>query len=94
MKIAVLGAGAWGTGMALQLAQRHTVLLWSREADVAQAMQQTRYNQRYLPDLHLPENIQVYAGTAKTADVAACDLVMVTCPVVGLPEQLALLHDM
>ena len=94
MKIAVLGAGAWGTGMALQLAQRHTVLLWSREADVAQAMQQTRYNQRYLPDLHLPENIQVYAGTAKTADVAACDLVMVTCPVVGLREQLALLHDL
>ena len=94
MKIAVLGAGAWGTGMALQLAQRHTVLLWSREAGVAQAMQQTRYNQRYLPDLHLPENIQVYAGTAKTADVAACDLVMVTCPVVGLREQLALLHDL
>ena len=40
MKIAVLGAGAWGTGMALQLAQRHTVLLWSREADVAQALKQ------------------------------------------------------
>lgn len=38
MNIAVLGAGAWGTGMALHLARRHVVHLWSREADVAATM--------------------------------------------------------
>ena len=94
MKIAVLGAGAWGTGMALQLAQRHKVQLWSREADVAEAMQHKRYNQRYLPDLRLPESIEAHAGTAHVADVADCDLVMVACPVAGLREQLAVLRGL
>ena len=94
MKIAVLGAGAWGTGMALQLAQRHKVQLWSREADVAEAMQHKRYNQRYLPDLRLPESIEAHAGTAHAADVADCDLVMVACPVAGLREQLAVLRGL
>ncbi len=94
MKIAVLGAGAWGTGMALQLAQRHTVLLWSRETDVADAMRQTRYNQRYLPDVRLPDSIQVHGGTAQAADVADCDLVMVACPVAGLRGQLAVLRGL
>ena len=94
MKIAVLGAGAWGTGMALQLARRHAVHLWTREADVAAAMQQTRENARYLPGLRLPDTVRIHAGTAQTADVADCDLVLVACPVAGLRDQLAALQEL
>ena len=69
MNIAVLGAGAWGTGMALHLARRHVVHLWSREADVAATMQETGINERYLPGVRLPESVVVHAGTAQTQDV-------------------------
>lgn len=92
MNIAVLGAGAWGTGMALQLARRHTVHLWAREQEVAAAMQQQRVNERYLPGLHLPDSVHVHAGTAQATDVADCDLVLLACPVAGLRQQLSALR--
>ena len=94
MNIAVLGAGAWGTGMALHLARRHVVHLWSREADVAATMQETGVNERYLPGVRLPESVVVHAGTAQTQDVADCSLVLVACPVVGLREQLSALRGL
>lgn len=92
MKIAILGAGAWGTGMALQLARRHAVHLWARGPEVAAAMQQSRMNERYLPGLRLPDRVHVHAGTAQAADVADCDLVLLACPVAGLRHQLAVLR--
>ncbi len=94
MTVAVLGAGAWGTGMALHLAQRHVVHLWSREADVAATMQETGVNERYLPGVRLPESVVVHAGTAQMQDVADCGLVLVACPVVGLREQLTALRGL
>ena len=94
MKIAVLGAGAWGTGMALQLARRHEVQLWARAADVAESMQKTRVNARYLPGLPLPDAVQVRAGSAWAQDVADCDLVLVASPVAGLRDQLRALRGL
>lgn len=94
MTVAVLGAGAWGTGMALHLAQRHVVHLWSREADVAATMQEMGVNERYLPGVRLPESVVVHAGTAQMQDVADCGLVLVACPVVGLREQLTALRGL
>lgn len=94
MKVAVLGAGAWGTGMALQVARRHQVHLWVRETELAAEMQQQRVNARYLPDFLLPDTVHVHAGTAQAADVAGCDLVLVACPVAGLREQLAALRQL
>lgn len=91
MNIAVLGAGAWGTAVALQLAKQHQVALWARNADAAQTMQRTRTNARYLPDFTLPQNLTIHAGVASTQDVANCDLVLVASPVAGLRSQLALL---
>ncbi|MDO4768773.1 MAG: NAD(P)H-dependent glycerol-3-phosphate dehydrogenase [Brachymonas sp.] len=92
MKIAVLGAGAWGTGMALQLARRHVVHLWAREPEVAAAMQQNRVNERYLPGISFPDSVHVHAGTAQAADVADSDLVLLACPVAGLRHQLVALR--
>lgn len=62
MTITVLGAGAWGTAMAIQAARRHDVLLWCRNAEQAQAMQQQRENTRYLPQLPFPPGLRTTAS--------------------------------
>ncbi|MDT8437788.1 MAG: NAD(P)H-dependent glycerol-3-phosphate dehydrogenase [Wenzhouxiangellaceae bacterium] len=58
-RIAVLGAGSWGTALALQLARiGHLVGLWSRSPDQAQSMARDRVNVAYLPGVELPEAIR------------------------------------
>ncbi len=54
-QIAVLGAGSWGTALAIQLARAgHLVRLWGRAQSHREAMQQARVNQRYLPQAAVP----------------------------------------
>jgi glycerol-3-phosphate dehydrogenase (NAD(P)+) len=56
MRVAVLGAGAWGTALAKVLHDNgHAVTLWSRAAADLVEMQRTRRNERYLPGVALPE---------------------------------------
>lgn len=58
MKIAVIGAGAWGTGLSLILARRHhDVLLWAREPEVVRSIGEKRENQPFLPGHKLPKQI-------------------------------------
>jgi hypothetical protein len=55
MKIAVLGAGAWGTALAIAAAARHDVLLWARDAaQAARCSSRAACNRRYLPEVALP----------------------------------------
>jgi glycerol-3-phosphate dehydrogenase (NAD(P)+) len=61
-KIGIIGAGAWGTALALLLADRgHDVTLWMYERDLAEETQRTRENRVYLPGFTLPANISVNA---------------------------------
>jgi glycerol-3-phosphate dehydrogenase (NAD(P)+) len=53
MRIAVLGAGAWGTALAAAAAPRHAVCLWARDPAQAGALSATRVNARYLPEVPL-----------------------------------------
>ena len=56
MKVAVLGAGAWGTALAKVLHQNgHAVTLWTRDAGTLTDIQQSRRNERYLPGVDLPD---------------------------------------
>jgi glycerol-3-phosphate dehydrogenase (NAD(P)+) len=56
--ITVLGAGSWGTALAIHFArQGHQVCLWGKETQELQQMQQTRCNTRYLPDTRFPESL-------------------------------------
>lgn len=65
--IAVLGAGSWGTALALQFARSgQNVRLWGRDAAELGAMCKTRCNRKYLPDSQFPDNLQI------EADLAAC----------------------
>ena len=58
-RVAVLGAGAWGTAIAAVLAPRLQVSLWAQNAAQAQALHATRRNERYLPGIELPKALQV-----------------------------------
>ncbi|MFP5405080.1 MAG: NAD(P)H-dependent glycerol-3-phosphate dehydrogenase [Gammaproteobacteria bacterium] len=57
MRIAVFGAGAWGTALATHAGARHEVLLWTRDAALAATIGASRVNARYLPGVALPLSI-------------------------------------
>ena len=82
MKISVLGAGAWGTALAISLAPRHQLTLWGRDALQAKAMQSSRVNQRYLPDMPLPQSLQVSSDL--DAALSNTELIIVAVPVSSL----------
>ncbi len=57
--IGVIGAGSWGTALAIQLARNgHRAMLWGRELDEMRDMIEHRYNARYLPDIRFPEGLE------------------------------------
>ncbi len=78
MKIAVLGAGAWGTALAIHLAPRHEVTLWSRNPEQIQRMVRERENRRYLPGCSLPSAIKLESNLAGACQAA--DLLIVAVP--------------
>ena len=87
MKIAILGAGAWGTALALGLADRHQVLLWGRDASAMQAIAAARENRRYLPGLPLPATLQFSASLDAAVahlDATLSSLLIIATPVAGL----------
>lgn len=67
--LAVLGAGAWGTALAVRVARNgHGVRLWGRDADAMRAMAASRCNARYLPQLSLPPALQLESCIATALD--------------------------
>lgn len=87
--ITVLGAGAWGTAVAIALAARHDVLLWGRNADAMTAAAAARENTAYLPGLPFPAGLRVSSDfDAALAHAAPADgvktLLIAACPVAGL----------
>ena len=90
LKIAVLGAGSWGTALAALMARHgHAVTLWGRDATVAAAIDQQHENTRYLPGISLPDTLR--ATTDLTAAMQGADLVLVVVPSHAFTETLRLL---
>jgi glycerol-3-phosphate dehydrogenase (NAD(P)+) len=84
-RVAVLGAGSWGTALAVQAARNGlATTLWGRDAAQVAQLRATRRNARYLPDLELPATLEYSADLA--ACVAAADLVLVVVPSHAFPE--------
>ena len=76
--VAVLGAGAWGTALAIHLAKAgHSISLWAHRTDHAEKLNQERENQRYLPNISLPKNIIATASMAAALKYAEAVLVVV-----------------
>lgn len=82
MKITLLGAGAWGTALAIAFAGKHAVTLWSREEDVAADLLATRENRRFFPGYRLPESVAVSPDFA--GSVADAELLVIATPIAGL----------
>ena len=82
----VLGAGSWGTALAQLLAANgHTVTLWMRDAEQAQAINTSRENARYLADATLHAGI---TATAERPDFAEADICLSVIPA----QYLSLIH--
>ena len=63
--MAVIGAGSWGTALAIQCARAgHPTRLWGRNAALVESMQKARRNERYLPDAEFPERLVAVANLA------------------------------
>jgi len=89
MKLAVLGAGAWGTALAVSWAPHHAVTLWGRNAAELDAMRAQRVNARYLPGCTLPDALQLTPDFNRVVDDA--DLIVVAVPSGALRPTLATL---
>jgi glycerol-3-phosphate dehydrogenase (NAD(P)+) len=76
--IAVLGAGSWGTAIALALAHKgHRVLLWGRDKTQIQDIQASGVNKKYLPDAPFPKNLDV---TASLSDALKLPNLLISVP--------------
>jgi glycerol-3-phosphate dehydrogenase (NAD(P)+) len=87
-KFAVLGDGAWGTAIALLLAQdpQHQVVLWSARKENAQMLQERRENVRLLPGVPIPDSVELTADI-RTASAGA-EAFVAAIPTVYLRETL------
>ena len=88
--IAVLGAGSWGTALAISLVQAgHPVTLWARRPEAAAAMARDRHNPSYLPDAHFPDALHVSSDLDAAATGKALWVIATPSHAVrGLAEQL------
>ncbi len=82
MRIAILGAGAWGTALALAFAPRHAIALWTLEPEHAEAMRADGENKLFLPGHALPATIDVGADIG--ASLHDAEFAVIATPVAGL----------
>ncbi|HET6685716.1 MAG TPA: NAD(P)H-dependent glycerol-3-phosphate dehydrogenase [Jiangellaceae bacterium] len=86
-RASVFGTGSWGTAFALVLADAGTdVVMWGRRAELCQALNRTRRNPDYLPDIELPVTVRATTDPAEAA--AGADLVVLAVPSQTLRENL------
>jgi glycerol-3-phosphate dehydrogenase (NAD(P)+) len=78
--IAIIGAGAWGTGLSIILGRKgtHRVRLWAHEADVCQSINARRVNQQFLPGREIPETVS--ASNDLAAVIAGSQVVLSVMP--------------
>ncbi len=76
--IAILGAGSWGTAVAIHLAHHgNRVLLWGHQASQLEEMAKTRSNQRYLPSIKFPPSLTMQAELTSCLDEASTVIIAV-----------------
>jgi glycerol-3-phosphate dehydrogenase (NAD(P)+) len=81
-KVAVLGAGAWGTAIAGVLAGRLEVALWARDPAQAESLSRSRRNERYLPGIDIPAAVGITSSLSEA--LLQAKLVLAATPVAGL----------
>jgi len=93
MKVTLLGAGAWGTAMAVQAArhlQEGDVCLWSRSKQQLVDIQNSGENREYLPGIQLPHGLKLESDfSAAIKRLSSNDLLVIATPMSGLSETVA-----
>jgi glycerol-3-phosphate dehydrogenase (NAD(P)+) len=69
-RVAVIGAGSWGTAVGTIVGASHPASLWVRSPELAASMVQTRQNEKYLPGLQIPDSLVVTSSLAEALDGA------------------------
>jgi glycerol-3-phosphate dehydrogenase (NAD(P)+) len=59
-RISILGAGSWGTALAVQLAKKHPITLWEFDPTQVEAIRKDRENRKFLPGVPLPYNVTIF----------------------------------
>ncbi|HEX8089949.1 MAG TPA: NAD(P)H-dependent glycerol-3-phosphate dehydrogenase [Blastocatellia bacterium] len=92
-RVAVIGAGSWGTALAMVAARnRHDVRLWAREPEVAACVNRAHRNPFYLSSFNLPENI--HATTSLEEALALADSVLVVVPSHAMREVVGRMREL
>src|SRR5690606_4083034 len=90
MNILILGAGAWGTALAIALERQHRIGLWTRNDEQRATLRRERQSV-YLPEATLPDAIDVVDDLP--AALQGADLVLIATPTAGLRETLGLVKN-
>jgi glycerol-3-phosphate dehydrogenase (NAD(P)+) len=89
MNVTVLGAGAWGTALAVHASAAHPTRLWARDAEQVARMRSLRRNAHYLPEIVLPPALQIGADFDAAVRYAEGGMVVIATPMAGLEPLLA-----
>ena len=82
--VGVLGAGSFGTSLAMLCARQHDVRLWARKAEIAEAINRERRNPVYLSDVPIPERVTATAGLGQA--LLECEVVICAVPSHGVRD--------
>lgn len=88
VNLTVLGGGAWGTALAINASARHATRLWVRDDEQAQRMRMQQRNERYLPEVALPDVLQISTDFDSSVEFARGGLVIIATPMAALSEML------
>jgi len=88
MNLAILGAGAWGSALAVSAAARQSTVLWTRSESHCAQMCDTRINARYLDGVTLPPALAITADFDAALAHARGGLAIIATPMAGLAEML------
>jgi len=90
--VAVIGAGSWGTALAISLAQTgHQVSLWTRKEAAAEQMRTTRHNPAYLPEALIPDHVRITHDLHESVEGA--DIWLFAVPSQGVRQVASQLRD-
>jgi glycerol-3-phosphate dehydrogenase (NAD(P)+) len=96
MNLLVIGAGAWGTALAIHAARLGAVgqaVLWARDADQARDLARQRCNDRYLPGVSFPDALQVGLPEQLEGQLGKADLILLATPSSALPDWMTRLQS-
>ena len=88
MRIAILGAGAWGTALGVALASHHQIALWARDPAQCRALEAQRTNARYLPDIAIPRQVRISPDIDSALE--NCELIVAAIPTLAFRQTLTL----